>query len=54
MSILTSQELKLRKDDARKRELRQNVKRHCAKIRDGIRKNGSTSGNRAICAYFGR
>lgn len=52
MSILTSQELKLRKDDARKRELRQNVKRHCAKIRDGIRKNGSTSGNRAIWELF--
>ena len=52
MSILTSEELKLRKDDARKRELRQNVKSHCTKIRDGIRKNGSTSGNRAIWELF--
>ena len=41
MSILTNEELKLRKDDAHKRELRQNVKSHCTKIRDGIRKNGS-------------
>lgn len=51
MSILTNEELKLRKDDAHKRELRQNVKSHCTKIRDGIRKNGSTSG-RAIWELF--
>lgn len=52
MSILTSEQLKSRKDDARERELRQDVKSHCTKIRDGIRKNGSTSGNRAIWELF--
>lgn len=52
MSILTSEELKLKKEEARDREIRQNVKSHCTKIRDGIRKNGSTSGNRAIWELF--
>lgn len=52
MSILTNEDLKLRKEEAHKRELRQNVKSHCTKIRDGIRKNGSTSGNRAIWELF--
>lgn len=50
--ILSEEELLLRKEDARKREIRQNVKSHCTKIRDGIRKNGSTSGNRAIWELF--
>lgn len=50
--ILSETELQLRKEDARKREIRQNVKSHCTKIRDGIRKNGSTSGNRAIWELF--
>lgn len=50
--ILSESELQLRKEDARKREIRQNVKSHCTKIRDGIRKNGSTSGNRAIWELF--
>ena len=52
MSILTNEDLKLRKEEAHKRELRQNVKSHCTKIRDGIRKNGSTSGKRAIWELF--
>lgn len=52
MAILTNEELKLKKEEAYKRELRQNVKSHCTKIRDGIRKNGSTSGNRAIWELF--
>lgn len=52
MAILTSEELELQKREARKREIRQNVKSHCTKIRDGIRKNGSTSGNRAIWELF--
>ena len=52
MSILTEEQLKVTKEDAQKREIRQNVKSHCTKIRDGIRKNGSTSGNRAIWELF--
>lgn len=52
MPILTDEELELRKKEARKREIRQNVKSHCTKIKDGIRKNGSTSGNRAIWELF--
>lgn len=52
MVILSEEELVLRKRDAREREIRQNVKSHCTKIRDGIRKNGSTSGNRAIWELF--
>lgn len=50
--ILTEQQLKERKDKARKEEIRQNVKSHCTKIRDGIRANGSTSGERAIWELF--
>lgn len=52
MSILTKEQLDDRKSEARKREIRQNVKSHCTKIRDGILKNGSTSGNRAIWELF--
>ena len=37
--ILTEDQLKERKDKARKEEIRQNVKSHCTKIRDGIRAN---------------
>lgn len=50
--ILTENQLKERKDKARKEEIRQNVKSHCTKIRDGIRANGSTSGERAIWELF--
>jgi hypothetical protein len=50
--ILTEEQLKERKDKARKEEIRQNVKSHCTKIRDGIRANGSTSGERAIWELF--
>lgn len=46
--ILTQEQLDEKKKEARKREIRQNVKSFCTKIKDGIRKNGSTSGNRAI------
>lgn len=52
MTILTESELTLMKQEVRRREVRQNVKSHCTKIRDGIRKNGSTSGNRAIWELF--
>lgn len=52
MTILTNEELNLRKKEARKHEIRQNVKSHCTKIRDGIRKNSSTSANRAIWELF--
>lgn len=52
MSILTPEELAHLKDEARKREIRQNVKSHCTKIKEGIRKNGTTSGNRAIWELF--
>lgn len=51
-SILTQEQLDEKKKEARKREIRQNVKSHCTKIKDGIRKNGSTSGNRAIWELF--
>ena len=50
--ILTEEQLKERKDKARKEEIRQNVKSHCTKIWDGIRANGSTSGERAIWELF--
>lgn len=52
MSILTQEELKKRKEEARDHEIRQNVKSHCMKIQDGIRNNGSMSGNRAIWELF--
>lgn len=52
MAILTVEELQRRKLDAREREIRQNVKSHCTKIRDGIRKNGTASGKRAIWELF--
>lgn len=47
-TILTQEQLEKRKAEARKEEIRQNVKSHCTKIRDGIRENGTTSGERAI------
>ena len=52
MDILTPEQLEQKKDENRKSEIRQNVKSHCTKIRDGINKNGSTSGNRAIWELF--
>lgn len=51
-TILTQEQLKERKKEARKEEIRQNVKSHCTKIRDGIRENGTTSGERAIWELF--
>jgi hypothetical protein len=51
-NILTSEQLKQNKEEARKSEMRQNVKSHCTKIRDGIRKNGTTSAHRAIWELF--
>ena len=52
MAILTEEQLKARKEEARKEEIRQNVKNHCTKIRDGICNNGTTSGERAIWELF--
>ena len=52
MTILTQEQLESRKAEARKEEIRQNVKSHCTKIRDGIRENGTTSGERAIWELF--
>lgn len=52
VSILTQEQLAKRKAEARKEEIRQNVKSHCTKIRDGIRDNGTTSGERAIWELF--
>ena len=52
MTILTQEQLESRKAEARKEEIRQNVKSHCTKIRDGIRNNGTTSGERAIWELF--
>ena len=51
-AILTQEQLEIRKAEARKEEIRQNVKSHCTKIRDGIRENGNTSGERAIWELF--
>lgn len=51
-AILTQEQLEIRKKEARKEEIRQNVKSHCTKIRDGIRDNGTTSGERAIWELF--
>lgn len=51
-TILTQEQLEKRKAEARKEEIRQNVKSHCTKIRDGIRENGTTSGERAIWELF--
>ena len=51
-TILTKEQLDNRKAEARKEEIRQNVKSHCTKIRDGIRDNGTTSGERAIWELF--
>lgn len=50
--LLTQQERDEKKRHARESEIRQNIKSHCTRIRDGIRKNGSTSGNRAIWELF--
>ena len=50
--ILTPEQLEQNKQDACKSEMRQNVKSHCTKIRDGIRKNGTTSAHRAIWELF--
>ncbi len=52
MAILTQDQLEDRKKIARKEEIRQNVKSHCTKIRDGIRDNGTSSGERAIWELF--
>ncbi len=52
MSILSNEALELQKKEARDSSLRQDLKSHCTKIRDGINKNGSTSGNRAIWELF--
>lgn len=52
MDLITKEELNQVKIDADKTSIRQDVKAHCAKIRDGINKNGSTSGNRAIWELF--
>lgn len=51
-TLLTQQEREEKKRLARESEIRQNIKSHCTRIRDGIRKNGSTSGNRAIWELF--
>lgn len=51
-AILTQEQLDNRKAEARKEEIRQNVKSHCTKIRNGIRNNGTTSGERAIWELF--
>lgn len=51
-TILTQAQLENRKAEARKDEIRQNVKSHCTKIREGIRVNGTTSGERAIWELF--
>lgn len=50
--LLTQEEREEKKKQARESEIRQNIKSHCTRIRDGIRKNGSTSGNRAIWELF--
>lgn len=52
MLLLTKEQLKERKNETRKEEIRQNVKSHCTKIRDGIRQNDTTSGERAIWELF--
>lgn len=52
MAILTQEQLKARKEEAEREEIRQNVKSHCTKIRDGIRDNGTSSGERAIWELF--
>lgn len=52
MSILTQKQLNERKEIAHDSEIRQNVKSHCSRISEGIKKNGSTSGNRAIWELF--
>ena len=52
MDLITKEKLNQVKNDADKMSIRQDVKAHCAKIRDGINKNGSTSGNRAIWELF--
>lgn len=52
MAILTQEQLKARKEEAQREEIRQNVKSHCTKIRDGIRDNGTSSGERAIWELF--
>lgn len=52
MAILSDDQRKKLEDEARLRDIRQNVKSHCTKIRDGIRKNGSTSAVRGIWELF--
>lgn len=52
MGILSEVQLNQCKEEARKQSIRQDVKSHCTKIRQGILKNGSTSGNRAIWELF--
>ena len=51
-SILTQEQLNKQKAEARDAEVRQNLKSHCTKIRDGIKKNDSTSSIRAIWELF--
>ena len=52
MTILTDEQLKQSKQLAKDNEIRQNVKSHCTKIKQGILNNGNISGNRAIWELF--
>lgn len=52
MNILSSEQLQISKDLAKDNEIRQNVKSHCTKIKQGILNNGNVSGNRAIWELF--
>lgn len=47
-TLLTQQEREEKKRLARESEIRQNIKSHCTRIRDGIRKNGSTMGRKTM------
>ena len=51
-NILTEEQLENKKKEARDSEIRQNLKSHCTKIRDGIQKNGTASAHRAIWELF--
>lgn len=52
MNILSSEQLQRSKETAKDNEIRQNVKSHCTKIKQGILNNGNISGNRAIWELF--
>ena len=52
MAILSAKQLEKQIDEARKQSIRQDVKSHCTKIRDGIKKNGANSAVRAIWELF--